>query len=455
MQTKMESSTVVLYPDPTIGHLVSMVELGKLIHTHHPSLSIIILIIPTPDSTTSKYINTVSTTTPSITFHHLPTNVVPPDFSSNHLDRAFGVPELYNPFVHHTLITISEKSTIKGVILDFFTNAAFQVFKNLHLPTYYFHTGGASLLSVFLNIPAIQTINDSNAYFDVPGVPPIHASDLPQIILLERNMSTKHFLNTSINMANSSGIILNTFLGFEERAEDTLRDGKCIQNGVTPPVYLVGPLIAQADPTENECLKWLDSQPSKSVVFLCFGSMGVLSKKQLREIAIGLEKSGQRFLWVVRDPPLDGSDLKDFYPEGFLTRTRDKGLVVKNWAPQQAILSHGSVGGFVSHCGWNSILESVVAGVPMVAWPLYAEQKLNRVYLVKELKVAVEVKMSADDFVTAEAVEEKVRELMVGEEGEMVRERALEMSRRAKAAVDEGGCSRVELFKLTQPWVAQ
>ncbi|KAI3740922.1 hypothetical protein L2E82_31397 [Cichorium intybus] len=100
------------------------------------------------------------------------------------------------------------------------------------------------------------------------------------------------------------------------------------------------------DPRKNECLKWLNSQPIKSVVFLCFGSMGVFKKEQLKEIAIGLERSEQRFLWVVRDPPNESNSggkelgLDAILPEGFLARTGDKGLVVKNWAPQPAILSH-------------------------------------------------------------------------------------------------------------------
>nr|GEW87255.1 UDP-glycosyltransferase 88B1-like [Tanacetum cinerariifolium] len=163
--------------------------------------------------------------------------------------------------------------------------------------------------------------------------------------------------------------------------------------------------------------------------------MGVFKKEQLKEIAFGIEKSGQRFLWVVRKPPPDDvkelphSGGKDFsldavLPEGFLVRTTDKGLVVKNWAPQPAILGHDSVGGF----------------------------KMNRVYLVEEIKVALRLKMSTDDHVTAEAVEETVTKLMEGEEAKVLRERVTEMSTRAKAAVEDGGSSRVDFFKLTQPW---
>ncbi|KAJ9539625.1 hypothetical protein OSB04_026131 [Centaurea solstitialis] len=469
--THMVSTTVVLYPSLGIGHLVPMVELAKLIHTRHPTLSVVILITPVPSGTgsTDKYIKTISTSTPSITFHHLPTIALPPDFSSNFIALTFGVPDLYNPIVHDTLVTISEKSTIKAVILDFFMNAAFQVAKTLDLPTYYFYTGGASALCAFLYLPTIHDstsgdMKDLDVYFDIPGIPPIHALDFPTVMFERESNSYKKFMNTAVNMAKSCGIIVNSFVGLEERAVQTVRDGKCIPDRPSPPVYLIGPLIAdgdQVEPKENECLKWLNSQPSKSVVFLCFGSMGVFKREQLKEIAIGLEKSGQRFLWVVRDPPpgdetestWSSSGGEGFDLEGFVARSFDKGMVVRNWAPQPAILGHDSVGGFVSHCGWNSTLEAVVAGVPMVAWPLYAEQKMNKVYLVQEIKVAMAVRMAADGFVTADAVEEAVRGLMEGDGGRTVRERVLEMSGRAKAVVEDGGSSRLELFKLTQPWI--
>ncbi|KAL0318075.1 UNVERIFIED_CONTAM: UDP-glycosyltransferase 88A1 [Sesamum angustifolium] len=113
---------------------------------------------------------------------------------------------------------------------------------------------------------------------------------------------------------------------------------------------------------------------------LGYRSLGLFSAAQLKEIAVGLERSGQRFLWVVRSPPSDDKsklylrppepDLDSLLPAGFLDRTKDRGLVLKSWAPQVAVLNHESVGGFVTHCGWNSVLESVCAAVPMVAWPL-------------------------------------------------------------------------------------
>ncbi|KAK9948695.1 hypothetical protein M0R45_004260 [Rubus argutus] len=118
------------------------------------------------------------------------------------------------------------------------------------------------------------------------------------------------------------------------------------------------------------------------------------------EMAWGLELSQQRFIWVVRPPTTKSADSafftsgngdgdhSSYLPEGFLTRTRDVGMVVPLWAPQVDILGHPSVGGFFSHCGWNSTLESVTNGVPMIAWPLYAEQRMNATLLTEELGVA-------------------------------------------------------------------
>ncbi|KAI3784037.1 hypothetical protein L1987_43128 [Smallanthus sonchifolius] len=170
----------------------------------------------------------------------------------------------------------------------------------------------------------------------------------------------------------------------------------------TPPLYCIGPLLADRgdDDGEHECLKWLDLQPRGSVVYLCFGSEGVFSCDQLKEIAKGLEMSGHRFLWVVRSPP-NKEDWSLLLPSGFLDRTKDKGIVVKNWAPQVNLLSHESVGGFVTHCGWNSVLEATRAGVPMVAWPLYAEQKVNKIVMVEEMKMALTMEVSEDGKVAA------------------------------------------------------
>ena len=272
-------------------------------------------------------------------------------------------------------------------------------------------------------------------------------------------------MDSSTNVPKSAGIIVNSFDSLEPRILEVVSDGLCVLDGPTPPIFCIGPLIASSNQSGGEvhqCLKWLDKQPSKSVVFLCFGSLGLFSKEQLKEIAVGLERSGQRFLWVVRSPPTQDQikyfspppdpDLDSLLPDGFLDRTKERGLVVKQWAPQVAVLNHDSVAGFVTHCGWNSVLESVVAGVPMVAWPLYAEQRFNKTMLVEELKLALPMNESEGGLVSAAEVEKRVRELMASEEGNSIRERVRAKKEEAIVATSEGGSSRIALAKLVQSW---
>lgn len=159
-----------------------------------------------------------------------------------------------------------------------------------------------------------------------------------------------------------------------------------------------------------------------------------------------LNRSNQRFLWVVKNPPNSSNtevELESVLPEGFLERSKEKGMVVKSWAPQAAILRHESVGGFVTHCGWNSVVEGVSNGVPMIAWPLYAEQLLNSVVLVQEMKVAIPITNRLGDeelTVSAEEVEKKMRELM-GVEGNGLRETCLKIREMGMAAWNRDGAA--------------
>ena len=307
--------------------------------------------------------------------------------------------------------------------------------------------------------------DDLNMHLHVPGLPSIVASDMPLPFLDRTTKAYRYFIDSAEQMAKSSGIIVNTFELLESRALKAILEGLCTPDWPTPPIFCIGPSILSSNRAgggsssdEHEWLSWLNLQPSQSVVFLSFGSMGRFSVKQLKEMATGLEKSGLRFLWVVRNPPSDEKEknisdapepsLDSFFPEGFLERTKDRGFVVKSWVAQVAVLNHGSVGGFVTHCGWSSVVESVCAGVPMVAWPLQAEQRIIRVFLVEELKGALAVNQSENGFVSATELENRVTELMDPDKGKPLRDRVTAMRDGAKAAIGEGGSSRVALAKL-------
>ncbi|KAL3653572.1 hypothetical protein CASFOL_003253 [Castilleja foliolosa] len=464
--------TIVLYPSPGMGHLVSMVELGKLFLHHHPSVTINILTVPPSFNTgsTASYISHVSAAVPSITFHHLP--AIPLDLHAFPSMEAviFETLGRSGPHVRHALESIKASSGgISAFIIDFFCTSSHPIATELNIPTYYFITSGAAVFAFFLYFPTIHsTTTESfkdmkNTLLDVPGLPLFPASDMMVPLLDRESVDYKSFLEFSLNIPNSAGIMINTFESLETKCLQTIREGKCNPNGKTPPVFTVGPLLATAaGEAAHDCLKWLDKQPSKSVVYLCFGSLGLLSEAQLKEIALGLEKSSHRFLWVVRSPPTtdeskrflppEEPDLGLLLPDGFLDRTEGRGLVVKSWAPQVAVLGHESVGGFVTHCGWNSVLEAVCAAVPMVAWPLYAEQKFNRAVLVEEMKVAVRMDEDEGGFVASEEVERRVREIMETEKGKEIRRVVEERSSEAKAAMADGGSSVVALGKLIESW---
>ncbi|XP_044505070.1 UDP-glycosyltransferase 88A1-like [Mangifera indica] len=470
---------IVMYPLPVIGHLKSTVELAKLILNNLPSLSIHIIVFKPPydDGLNAPFINKVSGTIPSIIFHYLPTITLPASFiSSIRTPETLTFEEvllLNNPNLHQALASISENCTIVAFIADFFCYAALSVTAKFNIPTYEFFTSGAACLSLMLYLPTIHKNTtkslkdmDMDTLFDnIPGMPPVPVKDMPKLLHERDSKIYQYLLDASIQCPRSAGIIINTFEPLEPRAVKAMTDGIAAPDGPLlslPPLYCIGPLIVSDNRGGNiggggepECLAWLDMQPSQSVVFLCFGSLGRFSVEQLKETAVGLERSGERFLWVVKNPlseekPDTGLNL--ILPEGFLDRTKERGFVLESWAPQVEILNHDSVSGFVTHCGWNSVLEAVCAGVPMLAWPLYAEQRCNRILLVEEMKIALPMAESEDGFVSSAEVEKRIRELMNSEEGNSVRKQIMAMKNEAKKAVSEGGSSSVVLSKLVQSW---
>ncbi|XP_038715477.1 scopoletin glucosyltransferase-like [Tripterygium wilfordii] len=257
----------------------------------------------------------------------------------------------------------------------------------------------------------------------------------------------------------SYGVVVNSFYELESAYADYYR------NELGRKAWHVGPVLLcnrnseheahrgkEAAIDELECLKWLYSKKPDSVIYICFGSKTNFKASQLKEIAIGLEASGQQFIWVVRRGR-EEEETEAWLPEGFEKRIEGKGLIIRGWAPQVLILNHESVGGFVTHCGWNSILEGISAGVPMVTWPVSAEQFYNEKLVTEVLKIGVAVGAKKwlilyGDFVNNDAVEKAVSRLMVGEEAEEMRSRAKALGEKAHKAVEVGGSSYNDLNAL-------
>ncbi|KAG6660490.1 hypothetical protein CIPAW_03G110500, partial [Carya illinoinensis] len=354
---------------------------------------------------------------------------------------------------------------LAGLVVDMFNSSMIDVAHELGVPSYVFFTSNAAFLGFMLYLPTrhdqvgIPSRKSDPDSVIASYVNPVPSSVLPSFALENSIVVKGHEYLPKVNRGRKfkevDGIIVNTFYELETHAVDSFLDDK------TPPVYTVGPVID----LENKNHSGLDDQPPSSVVFLCLGSWGTFSAPQLKEIALGLERSGHRFLWSIRlrtssdrfGPLTDSHNLEEIMPPRFLERTREVGMIC-GWAPQVEVLSHKSIGGFVTHCRWNSILESVWYSVPiaggttsMAAWPTYAEQQLNAFQMVRDLGLAVDLKMDYrrdGELVMARKIEQSVKCLM--EPDIEARKRVKEMSENSRKAVMEGGSWHSSLGRLIE-----
>ncbi|BBG96983.1 UDP-Glycosyltransferase superfamily protein [Prunus dulcis] len=309
----------------------------------------------------------------------------------------------------------------------------------------------APSLASLQNIPSVEFITTSAALtsFSVHHLRnPSDKFPFPSIYL--RDYEAKEFNNLLESSSNgikdgdrvlqcsdlSSGIILvKTSREIEAKYVDYLSG--LMGKKIVP----VGPLVQEPMDLkvdeETWIMKWLNKRERSSVVYVCFGSEYFLSREQIEELAHGLELSKVSFIWVIRFPKEEkGNRVEEVLPEGFLERVGEKGVIVEGWAPQAKILNHSSVGGFVSHCGWSSVLESIKFGVPIIAMPMHLDQPINS-RLVEEVGVGVEVKRTAEGSLERKEVAKVIRDVVVKKIGEGVRKKALEIRDNMKNKEDE------------------
>ena len=264
----------------------------------------------------------------------------------------------------------------------------------------------------------------------------------------------------------SSGVVMNSFQELETLYIESFEQitGK--------KVWTVGPMCLcnqdinamaargnKASLDEAQCLRWLDLMKPGSVTFVSFGSLACTAPRQLVELGLGLEASKKPFVWVIKAGD-KFPQVEEWLAEGFEERVKDRGLIIRGWAPQVLILWHKAIGGFMTHCGWNSTIEGICAGIPMITWPHFAEQFVNERLVVDVLKTGVEVGVKAvthwrqeqtEVTVTRDAVEKAVSKLMDdGEAAEEMRTRAKEFGVKARQALEEGGSSYNNINILIQ-----
>ncbi|PWA37338.1 UDP-glucuronosyl/UDP-glucosyltransferase [Artemisia annua] len=452
---------IAIVPSPGMGHLIPLVEFAKKLKDNHDIGATFIIPNDGPLSK-SQYVfldalpNGLNyIVLPPVSFDDLPQDTQMETRISLMVTRSLDS-------LREVFKTLVVEKNMVALFIDLFGSDAFDVAIEYGVAPYVFFPSTAMALSLFLYLPKLDQMvsceyRDLPEPVQIPGCIPVRGIDLLDPVQDRKNDAYKWVLHNAKRYMMAKGIVVNSFKELEGGALEALQK----EEPGKPKVYPVGPLVqsgSSSDVEGSDCLKWLDGQPCGSVLYISFGSGGTLSSAQLNELAMGLELSEQRFIWVVRSPNdqpnatyFDSHGHKDplgFLPKGFLERTKGTGFVVPSWAPQAQILSHSSTSGFLTHCGWNSILETVVHGVPVIAWPLYAEQKMNAVSLNEGMKIALRPTKGENGIVSRVEIARVVKGLLEGEEGKAIRSRMRDLKEAAANVLSKDGCSTKTLAEV-------
>ncbi|XP_010503288.1 PREDICTED: UDP-glycosyltransferase 76E6-like [Camelina sativa] len=428
---------IVLVPVPAQGHITPMMQLGKALNINDFSITVV-----------EGQFNKVSS--PSQHFPDFQFVTIPECLPESELERLGPLEFLlklnktsetsFTDCIRQLLL--QQGNNIACIIYDefmYFCGAAAKEFK---IPSFVFSTSSATnQVSRYV----LSKLNAEKFLIDmedpivqdkmVENLHPLRYKDLPTSgvgpldILFE-------LCREIVNKRTASGVIINTVSCLERSSLTRL------QKELGIPVYPLGPLHLKSSAIsglleeDRSCIEWLNKQKPRSVIYISLGSIVQMETKEVLEMAWGLSSSNQPFLWVIRPGSIKGSKWIESLPEEFSKMVSEKGYIVK-WAPQIEVLGHPAVGGFWSHCGWNSTLESIVEGVPMICMPFDGEQKLNALCLESVWGIGFQLQGKVE----RGGVERALKRLIVEEEGADMRERALVLKEKVKASVRIGGSS--------------
>ncbi|XP_020232914.1 UDP-glycosyltransferase 74G1 [Cajanus cajan] len=352
-----------------------------------------------------------------------------------------------------TLVELLEKLMRSGypvdcLIYDSFMPWALEVAKRFGIVGVPFLTQNLAVNSIYYHVHLGKLqVPLTNQEISLPALPQLQLGDMPSFFF--NYLQDPAFLDFLVaqfsNIDKADWILCNSFYELEKEVADwTMK--------IWPKFRTIGPSIpfinlenqtqdgedyGIAQFTSEECMKWLDDKPREFVVYVSFGSMAELSEEQIEELAYGLRDSGSYFLWVVR------ASEETKLPKGF-EKNSEKGLVV-TWCSQLKVLGHEAIGCFVTHCGWNSTLEALSLGVPMVAMPQEADQSTNAKHVEDVWKVGIKALVDGKHVVRREVLKHCVREVLESEGGKEMKRNAMHWRTLAANAVGNGGSSHANI----------
>ncbi|CAL5089557.1 unnamed protein product [Urochloa decumbens] len=433
---------VVLFSLPFQGHLNPTLKLAALLHAGGLAVTVLHTDFNAPDPARHH---------PELTFvpiHEtpLPDAAVSPDSDILAkllaLNAACAAP--FRDALASLLLCSGGHDDVACAVVDGQCYAAMRAAGELGVPVLALRTDSAAALRNMLAIPRLRDAGycllpikvanvDAEEKLDepVPGLEPLRVRDLIRVDGCDAGELCSFVASVAGAVgAWVSGVVLNTFEAIEEPELAALRRELSLPAFAVGPLHMLfrrAPAPAEQGPhaPDRSCLAWLDARPPRSVLYVSLGSLACVGRGVFEEMAWGLAGSGVPFLWVVRPGFVTGAGASDGeeapppLPDGFEEEIKDRGKIVK-WAPQREVLAHEAIGAFWTHCGWNSTLESVCEGVPMLVQPCFADQMVTARYVTHEWGVGMEV----GEVVERGRVAEAVKKAMAGGDGAQMRERA-------------------------------
>ncbi|KAL5750402.1 hypothetical protein ACOSP7_025005 [Xanthoceras sorbifolium] len=441
---------LVLVPFPLQGHISPMLQLGTILHSRGFSITIAHTTnLGSPDA--SKHPDFVFLPLSSDDSSSTTESKDSDDFivfvSDLNLNHRASLQEQLTEMVEKQ----EQHEELPCIVYDTNMYSAETVARHLKLPSIMLCTSSASSMIAYYAYPQLLeegciSLQGPESEELVPGLHPLRFKDLP-VFDFKNPDTLLQVIATLRNIGTTSAIIWNSIDCLERSSLAKLQQQFQVRS------FSIGPFPKMAPASscslleeDHSCITWLDKQTDNSVIYVSFGSISSLDEKELAEIAWGLANSKQPFLWVVRPGSVGGSESIDvLLSDDFKGTVGERGCIVK-WAPQKEVLAHRAVVGFWSHCGWNSTLESISEGVPMICRPFFADQRVNARYISREWRVGIDLE---NDLKRVE-IERAIKMLMLGKEGQEMRQRAAHLKTKAELCIKEGGSSFNSLNELVE-----
>ncbi|KAL2544529.1 UDP-glycosyltransferase 74F2 [Forsythia ovata] len=433
----------LILPYPIQGHINPMLQFAK--HLSHKGLKITLVVTKFLRKTMQEFSGSSNISLEAISDGFDEGGRADAESSEAYLAlfRLVGTETLSELLEMH-----KTDSAVDCIIYDPFLSWGLDVAKKFGLVSAAFFTQSCAVNNIYyhvykkeLKLPLLET----EKFVNIPGLPVLEPSDLPSFVYVHGSYpaSFEMILNQFQNLEKADWILVNTFHKLEQEVIDWMAKFLPVKaiGPTIPSMYLDKRLQDDKDyglsvfkPITDVCMKWLNERASTSVVYVSFGSMAELGAEQMEELAHGLKTSNKYFLWVVR------SSEEAKLPKNFSEETSKKGLIV-SWCPQLEVLAHEAIGCFITHCGWNSTLEALSLGVPMVAMPQWTDQSTNAKFVKNVWKMGIKTRQDENGLVEQTEIARCINHVMEGDKGEEIRKNAKKWKEIAREAVDEEGSS--------------